>query len=137
MDYRSCYGDIYSVMLVNYFGPRPAAQSADAFTNGQSGMQSGQAQVAQASAEIARQPLYQQQQAQPVGETTGGETRGTDSTGVRVSSMTRELINLHEGELVFKANARSIETAQTMFQSLINIGRDEAAVTQQSYTRGG
>ena len=114
-------------MLVNYFGPRPTALSSDAFTNGQAGMQAGQDQVNRASNEIARQPLYQQQNTEfrdngrvstPVNQTA------TDASGLQVSNVTRELINLSEGELVFKANARSMEAAASMFDTLLAIGRE-------------
>ena len=114
-------------MMVNYFGPRPTALSSDALTNGQTGMQAGQDQVNRASNEIARQPLYQHQNAEFRDSelvSTPANQPATDASGLQVSNVTRELINLSEGELVFKANARSIEAAASMFDSLLAIGRE-------------
>lgn len=114
-------------MLVNYFGPRPTTASPGAFISGQTGMQAAQEQVNGASNEIARQTLYQQDHAQLRSSDPGAVSANqpaTEATGVQVSSITRELINLHEGELVFKANARSIEAATSMFDSLLAIGRE-------------
>ncbi|RAJ99172.1 hypothetical protein [Aliidiomarina maris] len=109
-------------MLVNYFGPRPANllnQSSDALSNGRAGMAVGEQQVNQASREIAREPLYQQQREQVL---EAGRP-ATDETGLQIDfnrqPLTRQLINLTEGEMVFKANARSIEAAQSMFDSLL------------------
>lgn len=121
-------------MLVNYIGAMPT----QVLQNGQTGMQSAEQQVAGASNEIARQPLYQQEQrevreqaqagTQSRTEETNAEKTNTEQTGLQLSpqrsSMMRELINLSEGETAFKANARSIEAAQTMFDSLLAIGRD-------------
>ncbi|MGX5915349.1 hypothetical protein ACR0ST_11520 [Aliidiomarina sp. Khilg15.8] len=89
-------------MQVNYFGPNSAVGNATL------GMQRGQAQVTDASVEIAQQPLRDQ-------------TRGTEETGLSPDALTRELINLNEGEMVFSANARSMEAAQSMFDSLLAI----------------
>lgn len=109
-------------MLVNYFGPRPMALPTDTLNSGLEGMQAGQAQVNQASSHIARQAVPAQynlqQNATEFPQQTATPTKATDATGVSVSAMTRELIHLHEGELVFKANARSIEVAKSTFDSL-------------------
>ncbi|RUO30677.1 hypothetical protein CWE12_05380 [Aliidiomarina sedimenti] len=116
-------------MLVNYIGAMPT----QVLQNGQTGMQSAEQQVAGASNEIARQPLYQQEQREvreqaQAGSQANAEKTSTEQTGLQLSpqrsSMMRELINLSEGEMAFKANARSIEAAQTMFDSLLAAGRD-------------
>ncbi|RUO33949.1 hypothetical protein [Aliidiomarina soli] len=123
-------------MLVNYIGAMPT----QVLQNGQTGMQSAEQQVAGASNEIARQPLYQQEQREvreqaQAGSQANAEKTSTEQTGLQLSpqrsSMMRELINLSEGEMAFKANARSIEAAQTMFDSLLAVGRDPDTRTDQ------
>lgn len=110
-------------MLVNYFGPRPNTipSQSDAMSNGQAGMAAGERQVAQASQTLAQLPATSNR------VTAADATRvATDSTGLQVGDATRALIDLKEGELVFKANARSIEAAQSMFDSLLAIGRSDS-----------
>lgn len=103
-------------MQVNYFGPNSAVGNATL------GMQRGQAQVTEASAGIAQQPLRDQVDAEVA-------ARATEESGLSPDPLTRELINLNEGEAVFSANARSMEAAQSMLDSLLAIRPQNDAET--------
>lgn len=124
-------------MLVNYFGPRPVSTTSqsDAMSNGQAGMAAAERQVAQASSEIAREPVYQQEREAFLANAQANRGVATEQTGLQVSDVTRQLINLNEGEMAFKANARSIEAAQTMFDSLLAIGTNEGTQRQEEDRR--
>lgn len=103
-------------MQVNYFGPNSAVGNATL------GMQRGQAQVTEASTGIAQQALRDSANG-------AGSARPTEETGLSPDSLTRELINLNEGEAVFSANARSMEAAQSMLDSLLAIRPQNDAET--------
>lgn len=90
-------------MLVNHshstqLHQLPANSMAD---NARVGMQAGQHQVTAASVKIAQVHLPEQN-----------------------VSLSGELVNLLEGELVFKANARSMEVASSLFDTLLAIKED-------------
>lgn len=105
-------------MVVNYVGNSPTA----IFFNAKLGMRSGENQVAQASHEIARMPLYKQESRQRSDASTHSNQSNpvvTDNTGYTPSPLVRELINLNEGELSFLASARSMEAAHVMFSTLL------------------
>lgn len=115
-------------MLVNYFGPRPTTipGQSDAMSNGQAGMAAGERQVAQASQTLAQLPATTNRASEANSAQPSANNVATDSTGLQINDATRALIDLKEGELVFKANARSIEAAQSMFDSLLAIGRSDS-----------
>ena len=116
-------------MVVNYFGAKPPQQTA------LQGMQQAQQQVDDASRAIAREPVLRQQQAnmQQPGEQAAAVNYG-DKVSLSNSPLTEQLINLSEGELVFKANARSMESAQSMLDSLLAIrpGDDSSATAEEA-----
>lgn len=121
-------------MLVNYFGPRPMAAPTETLHNGLKGIQAGQAQVDQASSNIARRTVPEHHPlntADSLQQTTP-PAKATDATGVSMTAMTRELINLHQGELIFKANARSIEAAQHTFDSLLGVTQEHPQSSSSS-----
>lgn len=109
-------------MEINYIGP------GSVMNNGLTGMQRGSDQVNEASSEIAREPVRRQEREQVLEAQQAVQrqddrvaVRATEETGISPDAITRELINLNEGEMVFRANARSIEAAQSTFDSLMTI----------------
>lgn len=111
-------------MLVNYFGAMPTK----ILQNGQAGMQTAEQGVANAAQQIAREPVARQEYQQAI-ENTGANPSATNQpatemTGIQLSDTARELVNLKMNEDAFKANARSIEAAQAMFDSLLSMGRE-------------
>lgn len=94
-----------------------------AMSNAALGMNRASEQVSQASADIATAPgrIQQQQDFAASGTQTGTEVATETSQSVNANtSVTESLTDLQQGETLFQANGKVLETADSMLGSLID-----------------